>query len=144
MQSKKILLSKILLIACILYHIYINLYDTLFYSRFQTNFVNNIHKYFYFLPDSALSLMEQYFGISVLSMMASSVLILFSHHTFWNLTTIFGIVLYNIFIQHHILIVPSYFAIRDWVAIIGGLIGLIAFDSTKDKEKKAKLDIKND
>lgn len=77
-------------------------------------------------------------------MMSSSVMTLFSSHSFWKLTTILGIVLWNVFIQYHMIIVSSYFGMRDWIGIIGGLVGLIAFDHMEEKEKKRKLDIKND
>ena len=77
-------------------------------------------------------------------MMSSSVIILFSSHIFWKLTSILGIVLWNVFIQYHVIIVSSYLGMRDWIGIIGGLVGLIGFENMEVKENKRKLDYKND
>lgn len=60
--------------------------------------------------------------------MAFSVFMIFSRSIVWKLLTILGIVLYNIFILHFHVIVPNYYMIREWLAITGGILYLLAID----------------
>ena len=57
----------------------------------------------------------------------SSILILVKRNSMnYLITTLLGVILYNVFNLHHRVIVPNYYSLRDWFAIAAGLIYLIA------------------
>jgi hypothetical protein len=60
--------------------------------------------------------------------MSVSILLIFTKSIIIKWTVLIGVILYNILIPHFRIIVPNYYAIRDWIAICGGLVYLMAVD----------------
>jgi hypothetical protein len=57
-----------------------------------------------------------------------------------------GIVLYNWLIMHFHVIVPNYYGLREWIGILGGVVGLmtIELDSKNGKIKIREIVNTND
>lgn len=128
MGSTKTLISKLLIVTCIIYHIAVTLTDPMQIKRFEINTVNNMHKYFG--KDTTIyNALAPYIQEIILGFMACSVFMLVSRNVVWKLFTLVGIVLYNIFILHFHVIVPNYYMIRDWIAVAAGVLYLIAVDN---------------
>jgi hypothetical protein len=58
--------------------------------------------------------------------MLCSVFMLVSNRLIIKVITMIGIVLYNWLILHYHVIIPNFYSLREWLAILGGVIALLA------------------
>jgi hypothetical protein len=65
----------------------------------------------------------------VLGMLLFSIAMIFSKMVVGKVIVIIGLVLYNFLIPHFRIIIPNYYVMRDWIAICGGLVYLIAVEN---------------
>lgn len=127
MGDIKILVSKILIITCIYYHIYITLTHERENKRFEINSTNNVHKYF--TPGTFIyTFLFDWVQEITHACLASSFLMLLSRNAVFKVITVVGIVLYNVLILSYNVIVPNYYALREWLAILGGVLALMAIE----------------
>lgn len=127
MAQIKVWVSKILIIVAIFYHIWITLSDATQQKRFEINSTNNVHKYF--SPGTwAYRFLFAYSQEVTLIMMASSIFMLFSRALVFKAVAIVGVVVYNFLILHFHMIFANFYALREWLAILGGIVALIAID----------------
>ena len=131
MPELKLLLSKVLLVSCIVFHIYISISDPNFSRRWQKNTVANVYKYLNGFPQEMTDFLALKLGWFILAMMGTSILMLFSTGSVWKVTSIFGCILWNVFDHNYLAVVPNHVQLREWLAIIAGLFLLIGWDRAK-------------
>lgn len=124
-SNLKILVGKLLIIACIYYHIYVTMYDPMQNKRFDLNSKNNLHKYFHSYPDLFAALAVWVTPVTLCSL-GCSILMLISKHMLVRVITLLGIALYNTLILNYHIIVPNYYVLREWVGIAGGVVAIAA------------------
>lgn len=102
------------------------------------NSVNNIHKYFTHGTPIYLFL-TQWIQEITLGCLACSIVMVFSRKIVFKVAVAVGIVLYNLLILSYHVIVPNYYALREWLAILGAVFVLMAIDQDDSAATNSKI-----
>ena len=73
-----------------------------------------------------------------------SIFMLFSKNAYIKIIVMVGIVLFNWLILHFHVIVPNYYGLREWIGILGGVVGLMAIELNSKNGKIREIVNNND